>query len=116
MKGMNIEVPDLIVTDITAHSSRSVSGGLFLAYAGDRHHGLEFIDEAFAANVAAVAWEPSPQFARPEFPDTVVGIAVPGLREQIGTIADQFFATPSAACLALIGDLYGPIFKLTVHM
>ncbi len=97
MKGMNIEVPDLIVTDITAHSSRSVSGGLFLAYAGDRHHGLEFIDEAFAANVAAVAWEPSPQFARPEFPDTVVGIAVPGLREQIGTIADQFFATPSAA-------------------
>ena len=97
MKGMNVEAPDLIVTDITAHSGRSVPGGLFLAYAGDRHHGLEFIDEALAANVAAVAWEPSPQVAQPKFPDTVVGIAVPGLREHIGTIADQFFTAPSAS-------------------
>ena len=97
MKGMNVEAPDLTVTDITAYSGQSVPGGLFLAYAGDRHHGLEFIDEAVAANVAAVAWEPSPQVAPPELPDTVVGMAVPDLREHIGTIADRFFDRPSAA-------------------
>ena len=97
MKGMNVEAPDLTVTDITAHSGRSVPGGLFLAYAGDRHHGLEFIDEAVAAKVAAVAWEPSPEVAPPELPDTVVGMAVPNLREHIGTIADRFFDQPSAA-------------------
>lgn len=97
MKGMTVEAPDLIITDITAHSGRSVPGGLFLAYAGDRHHGLEFIDEAVAANVAAVAWEPSPQVDSPELPDSVVGMAVPDLRDRIGTIADRFFDQPSAA-------------------
>ncbi len=97
MKGMNVEAPALMVTDITAHSGRSVPGGLFLAYAGDHHHGLEFIDEAVAANVAAVAWEPSPRVAPPQLPDTVVGIAVPDLRDRIGTIANRFFAQPSAA-------------------
>ena len=97
MKGMNVEAPDLTVTDITAHSGRSVPGGLFLAYAGDRHHGLEFIDEAVAAKVAAVAWEPSPDIAPPVLPDSVVGMAVPDLRERIGAIADRFFDQPSAA-------------------
>ena len=96
IRGLDMELPDVTVTDITAHSGKAVAGGLFLACAGQHHHGLEFIDQALAAQVAAVAWEPAPGVSEPVLPSAMVGIRVPGLRERIGEIADRFFAAPSA--------------------
>lgn len=95
-------MPDIKVTDITADSSRVTAGGLFLACRGLRRHGIEFAADAIAAGAAAIAWEPEETKALPALAEGVACFAVPGLGEQVGNIADRFFAEPSAA-LDVIG-------------
>ncbi len=94
--GTGIAVPDLDISDITTNSSCAVRGGMFLACGGLRTHGLDYLDEAIGAGVTVVAWEPGPGLSAPELPAGVVGVAVPGLRERLGTLADRFFGAPSA--------------------
>ncbi len=89
-------LPALAISDITTHSGLVERGGLFMACQGYGHHGLEFLPEALAAGPAAVAWEPSDAHAEPQLPADVVGIRVAGLGEQVGAIADRFFAAPSS--------------------
>jgi len=91
-----LALPGLPVRDITTHSGRVVEGGLFLACRGYQHHGLEYLDSALQAGPAAVAWEPDDEFEEPALPADVIGIRVEGLADQVGAIADRFFARPSA--------------------
>ncbi len=92
---MNLVVPNVAVTDITSSSRDAVSGGLFLACAGGARHGLEFLSEALAAGVRAVAWEPANGIASPTLPREVAGVRVTDLRARLGVVADRFFAAPS---------------------
>ena len=94
--GMDLAVPEGSVADITTNSQTARPGGLFLACGGRQGHGLDFLHEALAAGVAAVAWEPVDGCDRPELPTGVAGLRVPGLGEKLGLIADRFFAHPSA--------------------
>jgi len=95
--GMDVVVPSVPITDITSNSRHAVTGGLFLACAGLKHHGLDFLAPALGAGVRAVAWEPVDGLDKPDFPADVVGISVPGLRGMLGTVADRFFGSPSRA-------------------
>lgn len=74
--------------------SRKVkSGDLFLALPGDHADGRSFIPQAIASGAAAVLWE-SRDF---EWDRTwqVPNLGVPGLRDQLGAIADEFHGHPS---------------------
>ncbi|MDN5938593.1 MAG: Mur ligase domain-containing protein, partial [Salinisphaera sp.] len=51
------ELPQLTVTGVESDSRRLGPGQLFLACAGERHHGLEFVCEAAARGAAALAWD-----------------------------------------------------------
>ncbi len=88
--------PSLDVPDIATHSAEVVPGGLFLACAGSRDHGLRFLGDALDHGAGAVAWEPQPALPPPGLPAGVVGLPVPGLRRELGGIANRFFARPSA--------------------
>jgi UDP-N-acetylmuramoyl-L-alanyl-D-glutamate--2,6-diaminopimelate ligase len=92
---VNTQVPELQVTDITADSSRVTQGALFLACQGLQHHGLEFAAPAVAAGAAAIAWEPAKGWSDPVLPEAIASFAVPGLSDEVGAIADRFFARPS---------------------
>jgi UDP-N-acetylmuramoyl-L-alanyl-D-glutamate--2,6-diaminopimelate ligase len=88
-------IPDIPVTDITSDSRKARAGGLFLACEGQGHHGLDFVDQAVAAQVAAVAWEPAAEYTAPKLPSDVVCLEVPKLGALVGDIADRFFSQPS---------------------
>ena len=90
-------VPPLDVVDVATHSGEVVPGGLFLACAGARAHGLEFIADALRRGARAVAWEPTGKVSAPSLPREVFGLAVPGLRQRLGDIANRFFASPSTS-------------------
>ncbi len=94
--GMDLVVPDVLVTDIASSSSDAVAGGLFLACAGGARHGLQFLSQALAAGIRAVAWEPAEGFDAVALPPEITGIRVVGLRNRLGVIADRFFSAPSA--------------------
>ncbi|MEE4185839.1 MAG: UDP-N-acetylmuramoyl-L-alanyl-D-glutamate--2,6-diaminopimelate ligase [Gammaproteobacteria bacterium] len=87
--------PDIRVCDITTHSGRVVSGGLFLACRGYRGHGLDYLEQALQHSPAAVVWEPLPGMAAPVIPPDVAQLRVPDLAEQVGAVADRFFGSPS---------------------
>jgi UDP-N-acetylmuramoyl-L-alanyl-D-glutamate--2,6-diaminopimelate ligase len=90
------EVPDITVTDMTAHSGYVRAGSLFLACRGLAHHGLEFVDDAIAAEAAAIAWEPQEGLELPALPDAVAAFPVNDLGLHAGALADRFFGEPSA--------------------
>jgi UDP-N-acetylmuramoyl-L-alanyl-D-glutamate--2,6-diaminopimelate ligase len=101
--GGGIEVPDDVeVADLTLDSHAVRRGAAFLACRGRTRHGLDFAGEAVAAGARAVLLEPAPGVAAPQFPPTVLVVAVPGLSAQAGFIADRFFGAPSAR-LAVTG-------------
>lgn len=91
------DAPDMRVCDITTHSGRVASGGLFIACRGYRAHGLAYLADALARSPAAVAWEPQPGVAPPAIPAAVAQIKVADLAAQVGAIADRFFGSPSQA-------------------
>ena len=78
-----------------SQDSRSLrAGDAFVALAGASTHGLKFAEQAVAANVAAILFEPPAPAGLP-LPSNVV--AVEGLREKLGRLADRFFDAPSKA-------------------
>jgi UDP-N-acetylmuramoyl-L-alanyl-D-glutamate--2,6-diaminopimelate ligase len=96
-EGIEPMAPDVEVTDITTHAQRAQPGGLFLACAGARAHGLEFLDVALRQGVSAVIWEQGDFVKAPQLPEGVSGFSVADLSGQLGVIADRFFQSPSAA-------------------
>ncbi|MEQ1801170.1 MAG: UDP-N-acetylmuramoyl-L-alanyl-D-glutamate--2,6-diaminopimelate ligase [Gammaproteobacteria bacterium] len=96
-KGLVTDAPARDVVDITLDSRTAVRDGLFIACRGTRQHGLEFVGDALRAGVGAVAWEPATATPAPALPPGVAGVAIPRLRDQLGEVANRFFARPSEA-------------------
>ena len=88
--------------DMALDSRRITPGGLFLAVAGGRSHGLAHAADAVHAGAALVAWEPADGLASPALPAGAQGFPVPGLRNRLGELADRFFGRPSAR-LVVVG-------------
>lgn len=95
-------VSELILTDIALDSRRVVRGGLFLACAGRRTHGLAALPQALAAGAKAVLWEPAAGVSPPAAVSGVFMQPVPQLSQQASRLAARFFDDPSAT-LAVAG-------------
>ncbi len=77
-----VEIQDLVL------DSRQVRpGAAFLAVAGNRSHGLDYIDEARARGAAVVIYEPAADHDQVPAPS----LAIPGLNAQLGELARAFF-------------------------
>jgi UDP-N-acetylmuramoyl-L-alanyl-D-glutamate--2,6-diaminopimelate ligase len=89
----------VVVSDITLDSREVTPGALFLACSGRKHHGLEFASQAIAQGAAAVLYEPEnvKAGALPKPGPAVFVGGVPRLGQHVGSIADRFFGSPSAA-------------------
>jgi UDP-N-acetylmuramoyl-L-alanyl-D-glutamate--2,6-diaminopimelate ligase len=91
LEGM-VEAPAIPLTGISSDTRNLEEGNLFIACQGETSHGLDFLEQAVHAKVAAVIWDASTgQAPSAEIPM----IPVPGLAAYIGTIANRFFGTPS---------------------
>ena len=88
------------ISSLATDSRKVKQGDTFLAYAGERSDGRNFIRQAIAAGANAVLWESEgfvwdPAWKAPNLP-------VPGLRTKAGIIADHVYDHPSQK-LWLIG-------------
>jgi UDP-N-acetylmuramoyl-L-alanyl-D-glutamate--2,6-diaminopimelate ligase len=90
------------VSGLAADSRRVTPGGLFLACAGRRSHGLDHVAEALARGAALVAWEPVAGRPAPALISGAECFPVVALGRRSGEIADVFFGRPSAS-LAVVG-------------
>jgi len=93
-------LPAECVISSVAMDSRDVrQGSLFLACAGGRQHGLDYLHEALEQGAAAVFWEPGGNWT----PDRVATvrsrdvplIRVPSLSAEVSGIAGRFHGDPS---------------------
>jgi UDP-N-acetylmuramoyl-L-alanyl-D-glutamate--2,6-diaminopimelate ligase len=91
------QAPDAAQTiaGLAADSRAVVPGGVFLACAGQRGHGLDWLDDALAHGASVVLWEPAGDRNAPAVPAGVTLIEVPDLRAHSGSIADRFYGAPS---------------------
>lgn len=94
-----VSAPAWPVAGLTLDSRQVVPGGVFVALAGLRQHGLAFAAEAERRGAAAILFAPPA-------PDgmTLPASAIPvsGLGAALGCIADRYFEAPSQA-LRVIG-------------
>ena len=90
---------DLAITGLVQDSRAVRPGDAFVAIAGFGAHGLTFAAQAKAAGAAAVLFEPP---APADLPAPGDAIAVPGLRDRLGAMADAFHGQPSRA-MTMVG-------------
>ena len=89
----DVDVPrDLVVRGLVQDSRMVEPGDAFVAIGGFGAHGLGFVGQALAAGASAILFEPPAPHDLPAPPDA---IAVPGLRDRLGDMADRFHARPS---------------------
>jgi UDP-N-acetylmuramoyl-L-alanyl-D-glutamate--2,6-diaminopimelate ligase len=88
---------DIGVQGLAADSRAIQAGDLFLACRGLQVHGLAYLTQAVERGAAAVAYDPEGhEYTEALFTDIPVPVvAVPGLSQQLGVIADRFYAEPS---------------------
>jgi UDP-N-acetylmuramoyl-L-alanyl-D-glutamate--2,6-diaminopimelate ligase len=91
-----VAAPRVPVRDLTLDSRSVRAGDAFVALAGRSTHGLEHVDEAVARGAAAILWDPAEGRAPPPLPPAVAAVAVPGLRPELGDVAERFYGDPSA--------------------
>jgi UDP-N-acetylmuramoyl-L-alanyl-D-glutamate--2,6-diaminopimelate ligase len=92
------EVPrHVVVTDVSLDSRRVAAGGLFLACAGRRTHGLAALPEALARGARALLWEPATGVGEPVVPPGVFAASIDGLSRHASAIAGNFFDRPSTS-------------------
>jgi UDP-N-acetylmuramoyl-L-alanyl-D-glutamate--2,6-diaminopimelate ligase len=86
------EVPAIQLTGISSDSRKLEKGNVFIACQGKSTHGLDYLQQAGKAKIAAIVWDPATREAPladiPMFP-------VAGLAGHLGAIANRFFDTPS---------------------
>ena len=88
-----VDAPEVPVQGIASDSRLLDEGFLFLAVAGMTNHGLDFIDTAIGAGVAAIAWDSK---TGTEPADVGVPlIAVEDLAGKLGEIANRYYDSPS---------------------
>jgi UDP-N-acetylmuramoyl-L-alanyl-D-glutamate--2,6-diaminopimelate ligase len=86
---------DLVVQGLAMDSRQAGPGAAFLACPGRTTHGVTHAAEAVARGAVAVLWEPAPGVEPPSLPGVEV-LAIEGLGQRAGAIADRFFRQPSA--------------------
>ena len=91
-----VDAPAIPISSIATDSRELGDGSLFLACAGGTTHGVEFADKAINAGVAAIVYDSATADA-PTLETSIPLIAVPGLQSHVGSIADRWFAEPSAS-------------------
>lgn len=87
------DAPAIPVRGIASDSRLLEEGFLFLAVAGMTNHGLDFVDTAVAAGVAAIAWDSATGTEPPD--PGVPMIAVDDLAGKLGEIANRYYDRPS---------------------
>lgn len=90
---------DRDIHGLSLDSRFAARGDLFFACAGTRSHGIDYLQQVCKSGVAAVAWEPTDELRQlgreiNGVPDVPV-IAVEGLSQLVGVIADRFYGHPS---------------------
>ncbi len=88
------DAPALPVRGIASDSRQLGEGFLFLACQGASNHGVDFIADAIDANVAAIAYDASTAECVPA-DLTVPLIAIDGLADRLGEIANRYYDRPS---------------------
>ena len=89
---------DIKVSGLALDSRKVQPGDLFLAVAGSQTHGLHHARQAVALGAAAVAWEPAAGeqgLAEIAALLPVPVVAVRGLSQLVGLIADRYYGHPS---------------------
>jgi UDP-N-acetylmuramoyl-L-alanyl-D-glutamate--2,6-diaminopimelate ligase len=94
LAGIVPDAPDIQVTGLTLDNRQVQAGMAFVALHGTRQHGLAYAAAAVEAGAAVVLYEPEDGLLLPSL--AVALVPVPALREQLGTLADRFNASPSA--------------------
>lgn len=84
---------DARIGGLALDSRKTKAGDLFLAFPGGQMDGRRFIPQAIAGGAAAVVWESRDFEWNSEW--RVPNIGVPGLRDRLGEIADEFHGHPS---------------------
>lgn len=90
------DAPAVPVRGIASDSRLVTAGGLFLACAGSRAHGIDYLDDVLRAGAAAVAWDSSTAKA-PVGGVPVPMIGVPALADHLGAIANRYYDSPAEA-------------------
>ncbi len=95
-----VDAPSIPIHGIASDSRQLQRGFLFLACQGIRSHGLDYLAEARAAGVSAVAYDAFTADA----PESigVPMIAIDNLGAKLGEIANRFFGRPSES-LGVLG-------------
>jgi UDP-N-acetylmuramoyl-L-alanyl-D-glutamate--2,6-diaminopimelate ligase len=88
------DAPAIEVAGIAADSRCLRPGDVFFAVQGATSHGLDYLEQALEAGVAAIVWDSS---TGSEIHADVPVIAVEGLAERLGEIANRWFDNPSRA-------------------
>ena len=88
------DAPAIVVTGIASDSRRLGEGFLFLACQGATNHGLDFVDDAVRAGVAAIAYDATTAASVPSDIGVPL-IAVDRLGDRLGIIANRYFDSPS---------------------
>ena len=91
---------DPAITGISLDSRSVIPGGLFLACAGERQHGLDFVFQVLEQGVAAILCEPGGDWPQAQIDALSSEIAVPllsmaGLNQQVSQLAARFYGKPS---------------------
>jgi UDP-N-acetylmuramoyl-L-alanyl-D-glutamate--2,6-diaminopimelate ligase len=93
LQGM-VDAPAIDISGIATDSRLLAKGYVFLACAGERTHGLDFTEQAVTAGAAAIVYD-SATIGSTRVESAVPMIALPGLQQRIGEIANRWFASPS---------------------
>ena len=94
LQGMAV-APAIPISGIATDSRLLGEGDLFLACGGMSHHGLDFVDDALAAGVAAIAYDSATADAAALAVDIPL-IPVAKLADRLGDITNRYYAEPSA--------------------
>ncbi len=95
------EIPDLLVTGLSADSRTLSPGDAFVALKGLRGHGLDHLESVKQHGAVAVLYDESDAIDIPA-DQGIPLVKVEGLKSQLGKLADRFFGSPSSQ-LGLVG-------------
>ena len=90
------DAPDIPMYGIASDSRQLQEGDLFLACQGIGSHGIDYIADAVAAGVVAIAYDAATT-DRPSGDFSIPLLAVDDLGRHLGSISNRFFHSPSAA-------------------
>ena len=92
-----VSAPRIAVRGLSLDSRQLQPGDAFVALGGHSTHGLDHVAEAVARGALAILWDPTEGRELPPLPPAVTPVSVPGLRPELGDLADRFYGEPSSA-------------------